>query len=101
VTPHYASQSELFPWACNVPVAAGGALVFPGDIVVADDDGAVVVPPAYAARIAESALEHQDREEFARERIDAGGRLSDYYPLSTANEAEYLAARAVQRADMR
>ena len=41
-TPHYASQSELVPWAYDVPVAVGGALCMPGDLVVADDDPAVM-----------------------------------------------------------
>lgn len=40
-TPQYASQGELFPWGYHVPIAAGGVLVLPGDIVIADDDGAV------------------------------------------------------------
>ncbi|NUR83347.1 MAG: ribonuclease activity regulator RraA [Nonomuraea sp.] len=93
VTPHYASQTELFPSAFNVPVGVGGALVTPGDLIVADDDGAVVVPQANALAIAEDSLRHQDREEFARRRIDEGGRLSDYYPLTGRGLEEYLAAR--------
>ncbi|BCJ34327.1 demethylmenaquinone methyltransferase [Actinocatenispora thailandica] len=93
VTPHYASQSELFPAAFNVPVGAGGVLVTPGDLIVADEDGAVVVPQHSALTIGQDSMEHQDREAFARRRLDEGGRLSDYYPLTEANLAEYLAAR--------
>ncbi|SEM35696.1 ribonuclease activity regulator RraA [Nonomuraea pusilla] len=94
VTPHYASQTELWPSAFNVPVGVGGVLVTPGDIIVADEDGAVVVPQKSAVAVAEDALRHQDREAFARRRLDEGGRLSDYYPLTGAGLDEYLAARA-------
>ncbi|MFD7868467.1 ribonuclease activity regulator RraA [Streptomyces sp. NPDC059783] len=93
VTPHYASQTELFPAAYNVPVGVGGTLVTPGDLIVADEDGAVVVPQDRAVPLAEDALLHQDREAFARKRLDEGGRLSDYYPLTGAGMTEYLASR--------
>jgi regulator of RNase E activity RraA len=88
-TPHYASQSELFPWAYNVPVACGGALVLPGDVVVADDDGAVVVPRRTAPQVVAAAAEHEQWEAFSRQRIDSGGRLADYYPLTADSRAEY------------
>ena len=88
-TPHFASQSELFPWAYNVPVACGGVLVLPGDVVVADDDGAVVVPRRSAAQVVEAAAEHEQWEAFSRQRIDAGARLADYYPLTADSRAEY------------
>lgn len=93
VTPHYASQTELFPSAFNVPVGVGGSLVTPGDLIVADEDGAVVVPQRNAVPLAEDSLLHQDREEFARRRLDEGGRLSDYYPLTGEGLTEYLAGR--------
>ncbi|MEU1784877.1 ribonuclease activity regulator RraA [Streptomyces sparsogenes] len=93
VTPHYASQTELFPSAFNVPVGVGGALVTPGDLIVADEDGAVVVPQHSAMALADDALLHQDREAFARRRLDEGGRLSDYYPLTGEGLEEYLASR--------
>ncbi len=89
ITPHYASQSELFPWAYDVPVAAGGVLTLPGDIVVADDDGAVVVPRRTAPQVITAAQDHQEWEVFSRMRIDEGARLADYYPLSSESRAEY------------
>jgi regulator of RNase E activity RraA len=97
-TPHYASQSELFPWAYDVPVAVGGVLCLPGDLVVADDDGAVVVPQASAPELVRRAGDHEQWEQFSRMRIDQGATLADYYPLTQNSRAEYEAWRAEQRA---
>ncbi|MEV0389141.1 hypothetical protein [Nonomuraea sp. NPDC050643] len=88
-TPHYASQAELFPWAYDVPVAVGGALALPGDLCVADDDGAVVVPRRRAGAVLEAAADHEQWERYSRARIDEGGALSDYYPLTPETRAEY------------
>lgn len=95
-TPHYASQSELVPWAYDVPVAVGGALCMPGDLVVADDDGPVVVPQAMAPQVIASARDHEEWEVFSRARLDDGARLSDYYPLTPDTREEYEAWRSVQ-----
>jgi regulator of RNase E activity RraA len=88
-TPNFASQSGLFPWAFNCPVACGGVLVLPGDVVVADADGAVVVPRNAAEQLAENALHHEEWEEFSRMRLQQGGALGTYYPLSEEGEREY------------
>lgn len=88
-TPHYASQTDLFPWAYDVPVAAGGVLCLPGDVVVADDDGAVIVPAGKALELVRDAEDHEDWESFSRMRLEQGARLSDYYPLSPNSRAEY------------
>ncbi|GAA5189971.1 dimethylmenaquinone methyltransferase [Rugosimonospora acidiphila] len=88
-TPHYASQSDLFPWAYDVPVACGGALVLPGDIVLADDDGAVVVPRRRAGAVIEAARDHEQWEQFSRMRLDEGAPLADYYPLTPDSRGEY------------
>jgi regulator of RNase E activity RraA len=95
-TPHYASQSELVPWAYDVPVAVGGALCMPGDLVVADDDGPVVVPQGMAPKVVDSARDHEEWEVFSRRRLDEGARLSDYYPLTPDSREEYEAWRSVQ-----
>jgi regulator of RNase E activity RraA len=94
VTPHYASQAELFPWAYDVPIACGGVLTLPGDLVVADDDGAVIVPRRRAREVIESAGEHEEWETFSRSRIEEGGALVDYYPLTQETRAEYERWRA-------
>lgn len=95
-TPHYASQSELAPWAYDVPVAVGGALCMPGDLIVADDDGPVVVPQAMAPQVVASARDHEEWEVFSRKRLDEGARLSDYYPLTPDSREEYEAWRSLQ-----
>jgi regulator of RNase E activity RraA len=95
-TPNYASQSRLFPWAYNVPVACAGVLVLPGDIIIADDDGAVCVPKQLAPEVARATLEHEEWEVFSRMKLAEGGALRKYYPLNDEGWAEYEAWRAQQ-----
>jgi regulator of RNase E activity RraA len=89
LTPNFHTQTDLMPFAVNVPIACGGVLVMPGDIIVADDDGAVVVPVALATRVIEQASKHHEWEDFSRERLAQGGDLRRYYPLSDAARPEY------------
>ncbi len=90
-TPNYASQSSLFPWAYNVPIACSRVLVLPGDILIADDEGAVIVPAQIAPLFAEHAGEHEDWEAFSRQRLAEGGSIWKYYPLSEEGRREYEA----------
>ncbi len=92
-TPNYHAQTGIVPFAVNVPIACGGVLVIPGDIVVADDDGAVVVPIALADQVAAIGNEHVEWEEFSRFRLSQGGDLRKYYPLTEEVQDEYNAWR--------
>ena len=89
VTPNFHTQTNIFPFAVNGPIACGGVLVMPGDIIVADDDGAVVVPIKLAPELLKRAGEHRECEEFTRLRLSEGGDLRKYYPLTDEARAEY------------
>ena len=95
-TPNFHTQTRIFPFAVNVPIACGETLVMPGDIIVADDDGAVVVPVKLAPQLLEKATSHAEWEDFSRMRLSEGGDLRKYYPLSEEGRAEYEEWRKAQ-----
>ena len=72
-TPNYATQGGLMPWGFNVPVACGRALTLPGDIIIADDDGAVVVPQQLASEVVRVARHHAELDDFSRMKLAQGG----------------------------
>lgn len=65
----------------NVPVVCANALVNPGDVVIADIDGVVVVPAARAAEVAAAAAAREDNEESKRRRFAAGELGLDIYSM--------------------
>jgi regulator of RNase E activity RraA len=89
VTPNFHTQTTLMPFAVNVPVACGDTLVMPGDIIIADDDGAVLVPQQMAPIVAQKTNEHEDWEVFSRMKLAEGGSLYKYYPLTEEGQREY------------
>jgi regulator of RNase E activity RraA len=89
VTPNFHTQTGLMPFAVNTPIACGGVTVIPGDIIVADDDGAVCVPVALAAQVIEQANMHHEWEDFSRIKLMQGEPLQRYYPLHADARAEY------------
>ncbi len=88
-TPNYHVQTSIYPAAVNVPIACGGVTVMPGDIIIADDDGVVVLPPSMAAKVIEDAQVHHEWEVFSREKLMEGAPLQRYYPLHQDAYPEY------------
>ncbi|MBV8914332.1 MAG: ribonuclease activity regulator RraA [Acetobacteraceae bacterium] len=97
VTPNFHTQTDIFPYAVNVPIACNNVLVIPGDIIVADDDGVVCVPVKMAPALLEKASTHHEWEEFSRQRLSEGGDLRQYYPLMESARPEYEAWKAAQK----
>jgi regulator of RNase E activity RraA len=88
-TPCNASFFEMYPWDYNEPIGCGNVLVFPGDIVVADDDGVVVVPLKVAPELVALCQTKEDREIFERQRIQETGNVAKYHPMNAEARAEY------------
>jgi 4-hydroxy-4-methyl-2-oxoglutarate aldolase len=65
----------------NVPVVCAGAAITPGDVIVADVDGVVVVPRATAADVARAGADRLAKEEKSRARLKAGELGLDFYGL--------------------
>lgn len=74
------------PGAVNVPVVCAGVNVEPGDAVVADDDGVVVVPKKYCAETAQKAQKRHDEEDGKRQQLAAGVLGLDLYKMREALE---------------
>jgi 5-oxopent-3-ene-1,2,5-tricarboxylate decarboxylase / 2-hydroxyhepta-2,4-diene-1,7-dioate isomerase len=73
----------------DLPVRCGGVTVIPGDYVVADGDGVVVIPPELIAEVMASASEIEQQEDFIREKIMAGHTTTGVYPPDEATLREF------------
>ena len=81
------------PWETGVAVACAGVTIQPGDLLVGDADGVVVLPPAIAAEVLAEAREQERQEEFVAERVAAGESIDGLFPLAETRRPEYEAWR--------
>jgi 4-hydroxy-4-methyl-2-oxoglutarate aldolase len=65
----------------NTPIICAGALVHPGDVVIGDDDGVVIVPKLQAESVAMAAAARETKEEGTRKRLAAGELGLDIYGM--------------------
>jgi regulator of RNase E activity RraA/2-keto-4-pentenoate hydratase/2-oxohepta-3-ene-1,7-dioic acid hydratase in catechol pathway len=79
------------PWEWGVTVACAGVTVQPGDLVIGDDDGVVVLPPGLAPEILADAREQERQEEFIAVQVAAGAELDGLYPLGERWRSAYEA----------
>ena len=77
------------PWDTDITIACGGTTVQPGDIIVADSDGILVIPPAVAADLVEDCIEQEREETFIFEMVSQGNSVDGLYPLNAAWRARY------------
>jgi 2-keto-4-pentenoate hydratase/2-oxohepta-3-ene-1,7-dioic acid hydratase in catechol pathway/regulator of RNase E activity RraA len=81
------------PWETDVAVACAGVTVQPGDILVGDADGVVVLPPGIAAEVLAEAREQELQEEFIAERVQDGAPIDGLFPLGDRWRPAYEAWR--------
>jgi regulator of RNase E activity RraA len=78
------------------PIGCGGVAVFPDDVVVADADGAVVIPAALLDHVLATAPEQERMEGWIMDEVLGGAKLPGLYPMNAETKARYEAAMAKQ-----
>ncbi len=76
------------------PIGCGGVAVFPDDIIVVDDDGAVVIPKAFLNDVLAGGQEQERLEAWIVGKVEAGEKLPGLYPPNAENKARYEAEKA-------
>ena len=77
----------------QIPIGCAGVSVFPGDVLIGDREGVLVIPHEIASEVAAAALEQHHLEEFLLEKIRAGAKLPGTYPPSEDLLEEYRKKR--------
>ena len=77
--------------AWQQPIGCGGVAVFPGDVVVVDDDGAVLIPASLLPEMLEQAPEQERLETWIMGQVEQGAALPGLYPPNAENKARYQA----------
>jgi len=93
----YVSTRIHHPQDINVPIGCGGVAVLPGDLIVGDGEGVVVVPRAVAAEVVQASFEQDEREKFIMGRILGGASILGVYPPDTDTLRAYEAWKQSQR----
>jgi len=88
-----ASGRRIVPVDYNVPVAVGRVTVLPGDVLIGDAEGVLVIPRALAEQVAREALATDHKENFLRRLLEQGRSIYGVYPPNEATLAEYKAYR--------
>jgi len=81
----------------QVPVRIGGVTIVPGDILIGESHGILVIPADMADKVVDKALEHDEQEDFQRGLLLKGESIYGVYPLNEANRKKYEQYRKQKR----
>ena len=84
------------PWDADLTIACGGATVQPGDILVGDADGVIVIPPGIAEEVALATIAQEDEDGWIAEQVAAGQPVEGLFPMNAQWRARYDDWRATQ-----
>ncbi|WP_396656577.1 fumarylacetoacetate hydrolase family protein [Microbacterium sp.] len=82
------------PWDVDVAVACGGATVLPGDVIVGDADGVIVIPAGIAEEVVDAALAQEDEDAWIAARVAEGHPVEGLFPMNAEWRARFTAERA-------
>lgn len=77
------------PWETDVAVGCGGTTVEPGDILVGDGDGVIVVPPALAEEVVDAALAQEAEDAWVAQQVASGHPVNGLFPMNAEWRARY------------
>lgn len=99
--PVYAAGDASLPFtshrhiiALNAPIGCGGVAIFPGDIMIGDQNGVAAIPQGVVEEVAEKAHEREELEAFCAERLREGAPLATTYPPNEDTVAAFHQSRA-------
>lgn len=100
-SPRSGTAHFLFPHDVNVPVTCGGALVRPGDYLIGDENGIVVIPERLAEKVLKAAVIKEKLDSFATRKImDDDAPAGSYFPPTEAMLEEFAATIGLSRKDL-
>lgn len=77
------------PWDTDITISCGGATVQPGDVIVGDGDGVVVIPPDFVLEVVDDAVRQELEETFIASQVAAGVSVEGLYPMNEAARAAF------------
>ncbi|CAI9392472.1 fumarylacetoacetate hydrolase family protein [Microbacterium sp. T2.11-28] len=81
------------PWDHDLTIACGGTTVQPGDVIVGDADGVIVIPPGLAEEVVDAALAREDEDAWIAARVAEGHPVDGLFPMNAAWRERYEAER--------
>jgi regulator of RNase E activity RraA len=84
------------PWDTDLTIACGGTTVQPGDVIVGDADGVLVIPSSIVAEVVDAAVEQELEEAFIAEQVGTGEQVNGLYPMNAEGKSKYEAWRTAK-----
>ncbi|GAA1862600.1 fumarylacetoacetate hydrolase family protein [Microbacterium koreense] len=81
------------PWEHDVTIGCGGTTVQPGDVIVGDADGVIVIPPSLVEEVVDAALAQEEQDAWIAARVAEGHPVDGLFPMNAAWRARYDAER--------
>ena len=80
-------------WDCDLTIGCGGTTVQPGDVIVGDEDGVIVIPPALVEEVVDAALAQEEEDAWIADQVASGARIEGLFPMNPQWRERFEAER--------